>query len=173
MPTFTKYIQNEEHYSEVIARIAKVRETLWIGTADIKDVYVKQDGESMPLLGQLAALLKRGVGVRLIHAKEPGPNFREDFDRFKILATDLERVMCPRVHFKMMIFDCEVAYIGSANLTGAGIGMKSDGKRNFEAGIMTDDLSLVDAAADHFNAVWSGEHCKNCKRKAYCGDRIK
>ena len=25
MPTFTKYIQNEEHYSEVISRIAKVR----------------------------------------------------------------------------------------------------------------------------------------------------
>ena len=87
MPTFTKYIQNEEHYSEVISRIAKVRETLWIGTADIKDVYVKQDGDSIPLLGQLATLLKRGVGVRLIHAKEPGPNFREDFDRYKILAT--------------------------------------------------------------------------------------
>ena len=67
MSVFTKYIQNEEHYSEVISRIAKVRNTLWIGTADIKDVYVKQDGESMPLLGQLAALLKRGVGVRLIH----------------------------------------------------------------------------------------------------------
>ena len=124
MTTFTKYIANEEHYSEVISRIAKVRETLWIGTADIKDVYVKQDGESMPLLGQLAALLKRGVGVRLVHAKEPGPNFREDFDRYPILVTVLERVMCPRVHFKMMIFDLETAYIGSANLTGAGIGMK-------------------------------------------------
>ena len=73
----------------------------------------------------------------------------------------------------MMIFDCEVAYIGSANLTGAGIGMKSDGKRNFEGGILTDDLALVDAAADHFQSVWSGEHCKACKRKAYCGDRIK
>ena len=100
MSVFTKYIQNEEHYSEVISRIAKVRNTLWIGTADIKDVYVKQDGEAIPLLGQLATLLKRGVGVRLIHAKEPGPNFREDFDRFKILATDLERVMCPRVPFQ-------------------------------------------------------------------------
>ena len=70
MSTFTKYIANEEHYSEVISRIAKVRETLWIGTADIKDVYVKQDGDIMPLLGQLATLLKRGVGVRLVHAKE-------------------------------------------------------------------------------------------------------
>ncbi|MBQ3943216.1 MAG: hypothetical protein II669_02745, partial [Elusimicrobia bacterium] len=31
----------------------------------------------------------------------------------------------PRVHFKMMIFDGKDAYIGSANLTGAGIGMKA------------------------------------------------
>ena len=71
MSIFTKYIQNEEHYSEVISRIAKVRNTLWIGTADIKDVYVKQDGDAIPLLGQIAGLLKRGVGVRLIHANDP------------------------------------------------------------------------------------------------------
>ena len=155
MSVFTKYIQNEEHYSEVISRIAKVRNTLWIGTADIKDVYVKQDGESMPLLGQLAALLKRGVGVRLIHAKEPGPNFREDFDRFKILATDLE------------------AYIGSANLTGAGIGMKSSLRRNFEAGILTNDPALVEPAIEQFDTLWMGSHCKNCGRQEFCGDRIK
>lgn len=67
MPTFTKYIQNEEHYSEVISRIAKVRNTLWIGTADIKDVYVKQDGDAIPLLGQLAGLLKRGAFRGNVH----------------------------------------------------------------------------------------------------------
>lgn len=173
MPIFTKYIQNEEHYSEVISRIAKVRNNLWIGTADIKDVYVKQDGEAIPLLGQLAALLKRGVGVRLIHAKEPGPNFREDFDRFPILVTDLERVMCPRVHFKMMIFDLEMAYIGSANLTGAGIGMKSSLRRNFEAGILTNDPALVEPAIEQFDTLWMGSHCKKCGRQEFCGDRIK
>ena len=173
MSTFTKYIANEEHYSEVISRIAKVRETLWIGTADIKDVYVKQDGDTMPLLGQLAAPLKRGVGVRLVHAKEPGPNFREDFDRYPILATDLERVMCPRVHFKMMIFDLETAYIGSANLTGAGIGMKSPLRRNFEAGILTNDPELVNAAIEQFDNLWMGMHCKKCGRQEFCGDRIK
>ena len=173
MPTFTKYIANEDHYTEVISRIATVRETLWIGTADIKDVYVKQDGESIPLLGQLAALLKRGVGVRLVHAKEPGPNFREDFDRYRILATDLERVMCPRVHFKMMIFDLETAYIGSANLTGAGIGMKSSLRRNFEAGILTNDPQIVEAAIEQFDTLWMGAHCQKCGRQEFCGDRIK
>ena len=173
MSIFTKYIQNEEHYSEVISRIMSVRNNLWVGTADIKDVYVKQDGDAIPLLGQLAALLKRGVGVRLIHAKEPGPNFREDFDRFPILVTDLERVMCPRVHFKMMIFDLEMAYIGSANLTGAGIGMKSSLRRNFEAGILTNDPALVEPAIEQFDTLWMGSHCKKCGRQEFCGDRIK
>ena len=130
MSPFIQYIADEQHYTEVISRIAMVRETLWIGTADIKDLYVKQGTGTIPLLGQIAALLKRGVGVRLVHAKEPGPNFREDFDKYPILATGLERVLCPRVHFKMLIFDLETVYVGSANLTGAGIGMKSQFRRN-------------------------------------------
>lgn len=51
--------------------------------------------------------------------------------------------------------------------------MKSDGKRNFEAGILTDEPGLVDAAADHFDSVWTGVHCPSCLRKSYCPDRIR
>ena len=152
----------------MLSRVANVKHSLVIGTADIKDLYVKVGAGREPFLAVLDSLVRRGVEVRLLHAKEPGPNFREDFDKYPALIQNLQRSLCPRVHFKMMIFDCEVAYIGSANLTGAGIGMKSDGKRNFESGILTDDLALVDAAADHFNAVWTGEYCKNCKRKEHC-----
>lgn len=79
-------------------------------------------------------------------------------------------MLCPRVHFKIMVFDQKLAYIGSANLTGAGIGMKSDRKRNFEAGILTSDPALVDAAAEQFDRVWMGAHCKTCGRKEYCKD---
>ena len=167
------FISDISHYDIVLNLAIRAKRSLWIGTADIKDLYVKVGTGHEPFLAVLDLLVRRGVEVRLLHAKEPGPNFREDFDKYPALIKKLQRKLCPRVHFKMMVFDCEVAYIGSANLTGAGIGMKSDGKRNFEAGILTDDLSLVDAAADHFNAVWSGEHCKNCKCKAYCADRIK
>lgn len=81
--------------------------------------------------------------------------------------------MCPRVHFKILIFDCEIAYIGSANLTGAGLGMKGATTRNFEAGILTDAPALVDAAADQFDAVWHGVPCKKCRRKSFCADIIK
>lgn len=172
MSSFTQYIADEQHYTEVISRIATVRKTLWIGTADIKDLYVKQGSVTIPLLGQLAGLLKRGIEVRLIHAKEPGPNFREDFDRYPILATCLERVLCPRVHFKLLIFDLETAYIGSANLTGAGIGMKGKSTRNFEAGILTNDPQLVESAINQFDNVWIGRHCKGCNRKKWCGDPV-
>ena len=111
--------------------------------------------------------------MRLIHAKEPGPAFREDFDRYTILKTGLERMLCPRVHFKILIFDFETAYIGSANLTGAGIGMKSSNRRNFEAGILTDEAPLIDAACEQFDSVWRGEHCTRCGRRQYCTDPIK
>ena len=159
-----QYIANEAHFKEVIARTVNVKTHLWIGTADIKDLYV---GER-PFLGVLADLLRKGREIRLIHAKEPGPNFREDFDHYPILSTGLEHILCPRVHFKIILFDLRLAYIGSANLTGAGLGMKSARNRNFEAGILTDEPALVAAAIEQFDSVWSGAQCKNCGRRQYC-----
>ena len=121
----TTYISDIAHYNEVLSRVASVRHSLVIGTADIKDLYVKVGAGREPFLAVLDLLVRRGVEVRLLHAKEPGPNFREDFDKYPALIKTLQRKLCPRVHFKMMVFDFEAAYIGSANLTGAGIGMKS------------------------------------------------
>lgn len=164
----TMYIADETHFKEVIARAAKVKKYLWIGTADIKDLYV----EERPFLGVLAYLIKKGKEVRLIHAKEPGPNFREDFDHYPVLFTGLERLLCPRVHFKIIIFDLTMAYIGSANLTGAGLGMKSARTRNFEAGMLTDEPELVDAAINQFDSVWAGFKCKDCGRNDFCPDPI-
>lgn len=167
--SFIKYIQNEAHFKEVLSKASKVKESLWIGTADIKDLYVGD----VPFLGVLAELVKKGIDVRLIHAKEPGPIFREEFDRYPVLIKKLQRQLCPRVHFKMVIFDYREAYIGSANLTGAGIGAKGANKRNFEAGILTDEFELVDAACEQFDGVWTGKHCKQCLRKEMCGAPIK
>lgn len=167
-----QYLSNTDHYTEVLSRVSSVKHTLWIGTADIKDLYVEVGKVKKPFLALIAQLIKRGVEVRLIHAKEPGPAFREDFDKYPVLFDQLERVLCPRVHFKMIVFDCQTVYIGSANLTGAGIGMKSDGKRNFEAGILTDNPEIVEQAMNQFDDVWIGKHCKSCKRRDYCGDPI-
>lgn len=163
------YIADSDHYAEVIKQVQSVRRSLWIGTADIKDLYV----EERPFLAMLADLLEQDVEVKLIHAKEPGPNFLSDFDRYPILSRKLQRVLCPRVHFKLVIFDYRLCYIGSANLTGAGMGAKSKDRRNFEAGILTDVPSLVDQAVDQFDAVFSGSCCQSCQRRDICGDPIR
>lgn len=168
----TSYIANDAHYDQVIERIKDVKKTLWIGTADIKDLYVKDDRGTKPLLEVLSDLVKKGVAIRLIHAKEPGPAFRQDFDKYPALIEGMERVLCPRVHFKIIIFDLKMAYVGSANLTGAGIGMKGENTRNFEAGILSTNKDFVKNAAEQFDSVWMGSFCKNCKRKEFCSDPI-
>ena len=166
------FISDTEHYTKVLDLASKAKHTLWIGTADIKDLYILKGKKEKPFLGVISDLIGKGVEVRLIHAKEPGQNFRDDFDRYPNLIQHLERVMCPRVHFKIIIIDMEICYVGSANLTGAGIGMKGEGTRNFEAGILTDNPELVEQAMNQFDAVWIGKHCARCKRKAFCGDPI-
>ena len=159
-----QYISNTDHYNLVLSRVATVRRSLWIGTADIKDLYVKVGSGTEPFLAVFSQLLRRKVEIRLIHAK--------DFDRYPLLARGLERALCPRVHFKMLVFDGAAAYIGSANLTGAGIGMKGTNTRNFEAGILTDEPELVAQAMQQFDEVWMGKHCRQCLRRKFCGDPI-
>ena len=56
----TQIITDTEHYSTVIALAAKARRSLWIGTADIKDMYVKQGAQEKPFVGVLAELLRCG-----------------------------------------------------------------------------------------------------------------
>ncbi len=164
----TEIIQNEEHYSKVIQQISKVKQTLWIATADIKSLYIKSDFSVVPFLSVLSNLVRKKVAIRLLYAKKPSENFTQDFKKYPNLNYGIEQLLCPRIHFKIIIFDMKLAYIGSANLTGAGLGMKSKNHRNFETGILTDDKYLVNAVIEQIDQLWIGKHCENCKRKQYC-----
>lgn len=112
--------------------------------------------------------INKGITIRLIHAKEPGRPFQKDFDSYPLLAQRLERALCPRVHFKIIIIDSTLCYLGSANLTGAGMGIKSSLRRNFEAGILTDETAILNPAIEEFDKVWRGTECLKCQRKQYC-----
>ncbi len=73
----TEIITDRRIYTEVILdRVPKAVEFVWIGTSDIKDMYVDKNGRMVPFLEILSGLIEKGVSIRLIHAKEPGPNFR-------------------------------------------------------------------------------------------------
>ena len=166
---------NREIYEQVIqARVPEARKFIWIITADIKDMHVETYGGFAPFLQLLADLVSNGVAVRLVHAKEPGPRFREHFDDYdELVNSDLfERILCPRVHTKAVVIDNEIAFIGSPNLTGAGMGSKHDDKRNFEAGFLFDDAESIQKLVAWIDALYLGEHCRTCKRRDYCPDPI-
>ena len=172
----TELILNREHYTRLIAsEVPQAEKFLWIVTADIKDLHVAKGKRFVPFLGVLAGLVESGVSIRLIHAKEPGPRFREDFDKFpEFIESDaFERILCPRMHMKAVIADGRKAYVGSANLTGAGMGAKSETRRNFEAGFVTEDeehLRGLMAFADQF---FVGDFCEKCQRREVCPEPIR
>ncbi len=167
----TKFITDREIYEQVIIRaIPKAEEFLWLATSDLKDLHVNKAKRMVPFLETLSELAERGVAIRMLHAKEPGPRFRSDFDRYPNLIDGMERILCPRVHFKSVVVDGRFAYSGSANLTGAGMGAKSERRRNFESGIVTTAPGLIRRIMDQFDGVWMGAHCADCGRKRYCAD---
>lgn len=166
-----EFITDTQIYEKVICRqIPMAKEFLWLVTSDLKDMYVDKRGRMVPFLEVLSDLVARSVEIRLLHAKEPGQAFRRDFDKYPNLIGGMERILCPRVHLKSVIVDGKFAYTGSANLTGAGMGLKSQTRRNFEAGIITDDKGLVAGIMKQFDDIWRGEHCRQCKRKKFCAD---
>jgi phosphatidylserine/phosphatidylglycerophosphate/cardiolipin synthase-like enzyme len=167
-----RFITDEQLYKQVIEPVANAHTFVWIGTADIKDLHVRQQRSVKPFLGVLDSLAKKRVAIRLLHAKDPGINFRKSFDKYPVLWEYMERQLCPRVHFKHIIIDGKMAYSGSANLTGAGLGMKGPDTRNFESGFITTDPDLISMIMQQFDEVWMGRFCKSCRRKQYCGDPI-
>lgn len=166
------FITNEELYKQAIVPVANATSFVWIGTADIKDLHVHYKGRVQSFLSVLDSLIKKKIAIRLLHAKEPGSNFKKSFDKYPLLWDNMERQLCPRIHFKHIIIDGKFAYSGSANLTGAGLGIKSQDTRNFESGFVTTNPEIIRAIMNQFDEVWMGKFCKSCKRKEFCGDPI-
>ncbi len=52
------------------------------------------------------------------------------------------------------------------------MGMKSEKRRNFEAGILTNERELIKAASEQFDAIWMGARCRECGRKEWCGEEV-
>lgn len=169
-------ILNAQTYETVLLRLVpEAKRYLWVVTADLKDLFVEDgEGKFIPFLAVLAEKLRQGVEVRLIHAKEPGPRFREEFDRFpEFLRSDLfERILCPRMHMKAVVADGRIAYVGSANLTGAGMGAKAENRRNFEAGFVTEDKEQIAQLMSFLDSFYLGDWCTNCQRRDVCPEPV-
>jgi len=121
------------------------------------------------VLTKLDELAARGVELRLLHAEIPSRPFREELAHHpRLVAGGLALRRCPRVHMKAVIVDGGLLYLGSANWTGAGLGAKGSGRRNFETGIVTDDAQLLDQIQSIYERIWSGGECAACKLRDVC-----
>lgn len=157
------------HFARVVAGgICKARVGIDIMTADFKAMLVPQMGrrEAPSIVEHLRRLANRGVEIRLLHAGVPSSAALRELK--KALPQKLVIRRCPRLHSKAVIIDSRWMYLGSANLTGAGLGAKADGKRNFEMGVSTQSPALIDAVLEQFNALWEGRRCGSCRRRDIC-----
>lgn len=156
------------HFRRVVVDgILKARVSLDLMTADFKAMLVPLgDGRADSIVQHLRRLAGRGVEIRLLHAGTPSDAALRELKRELPRGLTIRR--CPRLHAKAVVVDSAAMYLGSANLTGAGLGAKADGKRNFELGFWTTQPALIDGVLDHFNALWEGRFCDACRRKDVC-----
>ena len=165
-----KLLRNAEIYHElVLERMLNAKRSLWIATANLKDMHVERARRYRSVLDVFGEMSGRGVDVRILHAGVPGERYRHSLkDAGLIGAGHFTMRRCVRVHFKCVIVDQEWTFIGSPNLTGAGMGAKSEGRRNFEIGLLTRDPVLRDPVAALFLEIWEGALCEACDRKRSC-----
>lgn len=170
-------VSGEQHYTDVILRLAKAEVAVWIATANLKDLRVeapvgtraRASGRFLSILETLDDLRVKGVDVRILHAAVPSRPFLAELRRHKSLGDRNQWLRCcPRVHLKAVIIDGAALYLGSANLTGAGMGARAPDRRNFELGILTEDSYLLDSVQALFDSIWSGKPCAGCGMKKSC-----
>jgi phosphatidylserine/phosphatidylglycerophosphate/cardiolipin synthase-like enzyme len=162
-------VADEGHFKRVVLEgILKASVSVDIATADFKAMLVPKEGRrrAPSIVEVFRNLAERGVEIRLLHSGTPSAAALRDLKA--ALPERLTIRRCPRLHAKAVVIDCCAMYLGSANLTGAGLGAKADGRRNFELGIWTTSAALIDGVLEHFNALWEGRRCETCRRKDVC-----
>lgn len=170
-PITMQLISGRGHYEAVIAAVTKAKCSVWIATANLKElmiegrrVSVRSRSRYRSVLDTFDELARAGVELRILHASRPSRPFRESFDKHpRLYEGGLALRECPRVHLKTVIVDGRICYLGSANWTGAGIGAKGEGRRNFEVGIMTEDEGVLDTIQELYDRIWRGAECGSCK----------
>jgi phosphatidylserine/phosphatidylglycerophosphate/cardiolipin synthase-like enzyme len=160
---------DEQHFEKVVRDgILRAEFAIDIMTADFKAMLVpdRTTRRARSIIEHLRQRAERGVEIRVLHAGVPSSAALIELKR--ALPTNLTIRRCPRLHSKAVILDAARMYLGSANLTGAGLGAKADGRRNFEMGIWTTSAPLIEQVSEQFNHLWEGHACDTCKRKDIC-----
>jgi phosphatidylserine/phosphatidylglycerophosphate/cardiolipin synthase-like enzyme len=172
-----RWVEDADHYDVVVEALERAQVSLWIATANLKDMRLEAPigtrararRRYVSIAERFEELLGRGVELRVLHGGPPSQPFRQALAKLERRAPAQTWLrQCPRVHLKMIAVDGADLYLGSANLTGAGMGAKAVGRRNFELGVRTTDHVLLDAAQRRFDRIWGGLECGACRLRSSC-----
>ena len=163
----TRLITNENHYEEVVERICSAKSSIRIMTANFKRFRLKPTDEQgmfygTPFIERLMEKAVQGVSIKIICSKPSQSFTKEWMECFQRLNNPklFEYKFCDRNHAKVFIVDDKFAYVGSANVTRAGLRQDSSTQQNFEAGILTEDPELVSSIKAFFSGIWNSKWCE-------------
>lgn len=161
-------VLNADHFTKIVKEgIAQAQVSIDLMTADFKAMLIPTGrGRAKSIVDLFRQKAAAGVEIRLLHAGVPSSAALLELR--EALPHQLTIRRCPRLHSKAVIIDAATLYLGSANLTGAGLGAKSPTRRNFEMGIWTRSPDLIDPVLGEFNTLWEGLPCKTCGRRDVC-----
>ncbi len=161
------------HQRVIREELPAVQRSVLIVSALMKQTSVKnKQGHFVPFLAILDDLLARGASVSLLFAGRPSLPFLQSLGEYPRVMREARARICARNDMKLVLLDGGLAsqrlYLGSANLTGAGLGSQGSSRRNFEFGLLTQDPALVDWVSAMVAPIWTFQTCKNCRAKRLC-----
>ena len=155
------HLITENFYQEVIKRVCAAKSSIKIMTADFNRIRLKPTrnqgkkyGDGTPFFDFLISKAIEGVTVEII-TSEKYEGFQDDVEMAysKVSNQCFSVWFCARNHAKVVIIDDKFAYIGSANMTRAGLGQPHCSPGNFEMGILTEDSEIIASLNERFSDI--------------------
>lgn len=166
----------ENHYQKIFEHIFAAKSSIKIMTADFRLFRLKPISKKgkdkqgrTPFIKYLMKIAEQDISVQII-CSDPTKNVKVIFEElYKKMNTDNFRIFfCIRNHAKVVIIDDKIAYLGSANVTPAGLGQGVLSPGNFEVGIMSDNSEIISSLNALFSKIMNGDYCEKCHRANKC-----